>query len=186
MLTIRLSRTGKKKQPQYRIVVIEKHKDPWADAIEIVGNYNPRAEGENITLNEERIKHWIGSGAQPSETVHNMLVNAGIIEGAKQKSVTISKKRAAKTEGKKAAAEEKKAADAEKAKEAEAAKAEEAKAEVANDDSGNNGDTEVEEVKVDDAEVKTEDAEVIATSEEVKPEAEEVKADDAPEEKTEE
>lgn len=139
MLTIRLSRTGKKKAPQYRIVLMEKHRDPWSPAKEILGNYNPRAEKDGVILKTERIQHWLSMGAQPSNTVHNMLVKAGVIEGEKQKSVAISKKRAAKMEGKKAEAAEKEkeaaeaakaAAEAEKEKEAEAAAEPEAPAEA--------------------------------------------------------
>ena len=117
MLTIRLSRTGKKKAPQYRIVLMEKHRDPWAPAKEILGNYNPRAEKDGLVLKTERIEYWLSQGAQPSNTVHNLLVSAGIIKADKQKAVRISKKRSAKLE-------EKKAEEAEKQKEAqEAAKA---------------------------------------------------------------
>ena len=107
MLTIRLSRTGKKKQPQYRIVLQENHRDPWSPAKEILGHYNPRAKKNNIVLDEERIKHWLSIGAQPSATVHNMLVNAGIIKANKKRVVTISKKRAAKMEEKKVEKQEK-------------------------------------------------------------------------------
>ncbi len=132
MLTIRLSRTGKKKQPQYRIVLQESHRDPWSPAKEILGRYNPRAEKDNIILDEERIKHWLSVGAKPSATVHNILVNAGIIKADKQGVVTISKKRTAKMEGKKAEKAEKEieAKEAAKAaKEAEKAKATEEKEE---------------------------------------------------------
>ncbi|MDF1549736.1 MAG: 30S ribosomal protein S16 [Bacteroidales bacterium] len=72
MLAIKLSRFGKKKQPTYRIVVLEKNKDPWGDYLENLGHYNPRSK--EITLNAERIKYWISQGAQPSDTIHNILV----------------------------------------------------------------------------------------------------------------
>ena len=130
MLTIRLSRTGKKKQPQYRVVLQENHRDPWSPAKEILGHYNPRAKENNIVLEADRIKHWISVGAKPSATVHNMLVNAGIIEADKEGVVTISKKRTKKMEAKKAEKQEKDLADKEAkkaAKEAEVAKAKEEK-----------------------------------------------------------
>ena len=119
MVTIRLSRTGKRHAPQYRIVVQQKHRDPWSPAIEILGTYNPRTNPSTVNLKEDRIKEWLKNGAQPSETVHNLFVNAGLIEGKKKKAVTISNKRKAKM-GEKAtaaaeAAEAKKVADAEKA-----------------------------------------------------------------------
>jgi small subunit ribosomal protein S16 len=128
MLTIRLSRTGKKHKPQYRIVVQEKARDPWSPAIEVVGHYNPNHQPSTIDLTEERIKHWISKGAQPSASVQNMLINAGIVKADKKsRSVTISKKRAVKLVEKNAAAIEKKKAAAEKkAAEAEKKKAEDA------------------------------------------------------------
>ena len=79
MLTIRLSRIGKKKQPQYRIVLQESHRDPWSPAKEILGNYNPRAEKDGVTLKEERITYWLSQGAKPSATVHHLLLAAGLI-----------------------------------------------------------------------------------------------------------
>ena len=138
MLTIRLSRTGKRHKPQYRIVVQEKTQDPWAPAKEIVGLYNPHTQPSTIELKEDRIKDWIAKGAQPSASVHNMLVNAGIIKADKASSVSITKKRAGKLEEKRAEAEEakkaaeeaKKAEEEAKKAEAEAAKAAEAEAEA--------------------------------------------------------
>jgi len=132
MLTIRLSRTGKKKAPQYRIVLMEKHRDPWSPAKEILGHYNPRAEKDGVVLKQDRIEYWLSQGAQPSNTVHNMLVNAGILKADKQKSVTISNKRTAKINEKNAEAEEKKREAEEKVKAAaEAEAAEKAQAEAA-------------------------------------------------------
>lgn len=124
MLTIRLSRIGKKHQPQYRIVVQEKTQDPWAPAKDVVGHYNPLTKPSTITLEEERIKEWLSKGAQPSSTVHNMLVNAGIIKEDKINTITITKKRADKlAEAKKAEEEAKLAAEEAKKAEEEAAKA---------------------------------------------------------------
>jgi small subunit ribosomal protein S16 len=126
MLTIRLSRIGKKKQPQYRLVLQEAQHDPWSPAKEILGHYNPRSEKDQTVLHIERIQYWLSQGAKPSATVHNMLVNAGVIKAEKMNTVTISKERAKKMEDQKAAEEQKKreAEEAAKAaKEAEAAKA---------------------------------------------------------------
>lgn len=119
MLTIRLSRTGKRHAPQYRIVVQEKTQDPWAPAKEIVGTYNPHTQPSTVELKKERIEYWLEHGAQPSETVHNMLVEAGLIEGDKIDVVHITGKRKEKMAQK--AEEAKEAQEAEKAKKAEEA-----------------------------------------------------------------
>lgn len=130
MLTIRLSRTGKKKAPQYRIVLQERHRDPWSPAKEILGTYNPRVQENGVNLKTERIEYWLGQGVQPSNTVHNLLVNAGLIKADKQKVVRISKKRAAKMEEKKAEVAEKENEEAEATKATEEKKtAEEAEVE---------------------------------------------------------
>lgn len=94
MLAIKLSRVGKKKQPSYRVLVLPKTKDPWGDYLENVGIYNPKAKPKMIQLNAERIKYWISKGAQPTPTVHNLLVSQGIIEGKKLPVSRISKRHA--------------------------------------------------------------------------------------------
>jgi len=94
MLAIRFSRKGKKKQPTYRLIVNEKTKDTQGDYLENLGIYNPRTKVAE--LKADRIKYWLGMGAQPSATVWNLLVSKGIIEGKKRKVSKISKKRAAK------------------------------------------------------------------------------------------
>lgn len=94
MLSIRLSRIGKKKQPHYRVIVVDKKRDPWGKSIEILGSRNPRSK--ETVLKEERIKYWLGQGAQPSNTVWNMLVDAEIVKGDKRGVTHISKKRAGK------------------------------------------------------------------------------------------
>lgn len=132
MLTIRLSRTGKHKAPQYRIVLQENSQDPWAPAKEILGNYNPRREPVEITLKKERIEYWMSVGAKPSATVHNLLLNAGIIKGEKATTMSITKRRADKLVEQKAAAEQAKIDAEAKAKaEAEAKKAAEEAAKLA-------------------------------------------------------
>lgn len=104
MLVIRLTRIGKKKQPSYRLVVQDKTKDPWGKALDIVGNYNPRTTPKTLVLKEDRIKEWMSKGAQPSPTVHNLLVNAKVITGEKVKATTGDVKNAHKKEGEKPAA----------------------------------------------------------------------------------
>ena len=83
MIVLRLTRVGKKKQPSYRLVVQEKHKDPWGKAFEILGQYNPRTNPKTINFKADRIKEWLAKGAQPSATVHNLLVDAKIITAEK-------------------------------------------------------------------------------------------------------
>jgi len=73
VLSIRLARIGKKKKPYYRVVVIEKSRPRNGRTIEIVGTYDPLKKPAAIQLNAERIKHWIGCGAQPSDTVRSFL-----------------------------------------------------------------------------------------------------------------
>ncbi|MFC1703050.1 30S ribosomal protein S16 [Patescibacteria group bacterium] len=86
MLVIRLTRVGKKKQPTYRIVVQEKHRDPWGTSVEILGHYNPRTK--EIEVKGDRVKHWISKGAQPSPTMNNLLITNKIIEGDKLRATT--------------------------------------------------------------------------------------------------
>lgn len=82
MLVIRLFRVGKKNQPSYKIVVIDKSKASRRGRfVEEVGFYNPLTK-EKI-LKGERIKYWMSQGVKPSDTVHNLLVSEKIIEGKK-------------------------------------------------------------------------------------------------------
>ncbi len=78
MLSIRLARVGKKKMPSYRIVVIDKRRPRNGRFVEIVGTYNPLKNPAEIKLEAERIKYWLGCGAQPSDTVVSFLRNQKI------------------------------------------------------------------------------------------------------------
>jgi len=78
VLAIRLARFGKKKKPFYRVVVIEKSRPRNGRTMEIVGTYDPLKNPAAIQLNAERIKYWIGCGAQPSDTVRSFLRNQKI------------------------------------------------------------------------------------------------------------
>jgi len=100
MVVIRLTRVGKKKQPTYRLVVQEKHQDPWGKAMDIVGNYNPRTTPKTVVLKAERIKEWISKGAQPSPAVHNLLLTHKVIEGEKVAVTTTGKSGAKAAEAK--------------------------------------------------------------------------------------
>jgi len=74
VLAIRLARIGKKKKPFYRVVVLDKRKPRNGRTVEIVGTYDPLKEPAEIKLDAERIKYWLGCGAQPSDTVRSFLL----------------------------------------------------------------------------------------------------------------
>ncbi|MFZ3054939.1 MAG: 30S ribosomal protein S16 [Minisyncoccales bacterium] len=91
MLVIRLFRTGKKKQPSYKVVVTDRNNPPQGGKfVEQVGFYNPITREK--TFHSERINYWMGVGAQPSDTVYNILINEGVIKGEKKKIVFKKKK----------------------------------------------------------------------------------------------
>jgi small subunit ribosomal protein S16 len=80
-LKIRLARGGAKKRPFYRIVVAEASAPRDGRYVERVGTYNPmvpKDHEQRMTLNAERIAHWLGQGAQPTERVQKMLAAAGL------------------------------------------------------------------------------------------------------------
>ena len=82
MLMIRFQRIGRTNDPAFRIVVLEKERAAKAgNIVELLGTYNPRSKA--LTLNEEQVKHWISKGAQPTGSIHNLLINKGVIEGKK-------------------------------------------------------------------------------------------------------
>lgn len=98
MLAIKLSRFGKKKQAYFRLIVLEKTKDPWGDYLENLGTMNPRVADRAIKFNVERIKYWLEKGAQPTDTVRNILIDLGIVKGEKSRTIRMSKERTAKME----------------------------------------------------------------------------------------
>ena len=73
MLMIRLSRTGARKQPQYRVVVIEKERARNGRPVEVVGTYNPRTTPASIELKRERIDYWVSKGARMSDRVSKIV-----------------------------------------------------------------------------------------------------------------
>jgi small subunit ribosomal protein S16 len=73
MVAIRLARTGAKKKPSYRVVVMDKRRARDSRNIEIVGHYNPRPDPIELVLKRDRIDYWLGVGAQPSDTVKRLL-----------------------------------------------------------------------------------------------------------------
>jgi small subunit ribosomal protein S16 len=83
MLTIRLQRVGRKNDPSFRVVVVESKRGPKSGSyLEVVGSYDARTN--RTDLQGEKIKEWIGKGVQVSDTVHNLLITKGIVEGKKR------------------------------------------------------------------------------------------------------
>ena len=93
MISIRLSRTGKKHQPSYRLIAIDKRKDPWGNYLENLGSYNPMVKPKTVQFKTDRIKYWLSVGAKPTPTVWNILVDQKIVTGSKIKSGGAAKKK---------------------------------------------------------------------------------------------
>jgi len=77
---IRLKRMGAKKAPFYRVVVADSRAPRDGKFIEEIGYYNPITEPAEIKIDAEKAKKWLGTGAQPSDTVKSLLKKSGIIE----------------------------------------------------------------------------------------------------------
>jgi len=121
MLAIKLQRIGKKHQPSYRFIVAEKKSKMQAPPVEDLGSYNPFTKATNVQ--KDRILHWIKMGAQPTLTVHNLLVGQGVVMAPKR-AVKMKKAVAAPApEAAAAPAAEAPAAEAPKAETAEGATA---------------------------------------------------------------
>ncbi|MGD2029395.1 MAG: 30S ribosomal protein S16 [Desulfobacterales bacterium] len=75
---IRLARHGAKKRPFYRIVIADSESPRDGKFLENVGTYDPVADPAKVSLKQERIKHWIGQGAIPTDTVKNILKKQGV------------------------------------------------------------------------------------------------------------
>ena len=73
MLTIRLARTGARKQPHYRVVVIEKERARNGRPLEVVGTYNPRTNPGSIDIKRDRVEYWISKGAKMSDRVSKLM-----------------------------------------------------------------------------------------------------------------
>ncbi|MFH2104752.1 MAG: 30S ribosomal protein S16 [Parcubacteria group bacterium] len=81
MLKIRLTRTGRKNQPLYRVVLAEHARPVKGKFIEVLGVYDPRGKQGEPKLEAERIKYWLGQGAQVSPRVASILLKAGVVKG---------------------------------------------------------------------------------------------------------
>ena len=82
MLMIRLARVGARKQPHYRIVVIEKDRARNGRSVEVVGIYNPRTNPASVELKRDRIDYWTSNGAHLSVRVSKLLAKAPVAESA--------------------------------------------------------------------------------------------------------
>lgn len=80
MLKIRLSRTGKKRQPSYRVVVTDIRAKRDGRIVERIGNYNPLTDPAEFTIKEDRALHWLSVGAQPTDAVRRLLDKQGTID----------------------------------------------------------------------------------------------------------
>ncbi|MDJ0757692.1 MAG: 30S ribosomal protein S16 [Ardenticatenaceae bacterium] len=84
MLRIRLSRKGKKKQPQYRVVVADVKFKRDGRFVENIGYYNPLTDPPTVEIKEDRALHWLSVGAQPSDPVRHMLQKRGTFDRLKR------------------------------------------------------------------------------------------------------
>jgi small subunit ribosomal protein S16 len=81
MLAIRFQRVGRRNDPAFRIVVTERRSKPKGSGIEILGSYHPKTK--QTALKNGRILYWISKGAKASDTVRNLLISKGVIQGKK-------------------------------------------------------------------------------------------------------
>jgi len=80
---IRLKRIGRRRQPSYRVAIMDQRRTRDGLVIEEVGTFNPLRKDEHaLQLKRERIEYWIGVGAQPTDTVRSLLVKQGLLKGA--------------------------------------------------------------------------------------------------------
>lgn len=77
---MRLMRMGDKKNPIYRVVVVDARKALTGEYVDCVGHYNPTANPAELTINVEKAQDWLKKGVQPTETVKSLLVKTGAME----------------------------------------------------------------------------------------------------------
>jgi small subunit ribosomal protein S16 len=95
MVKIRLQRVGAKNRPSYRLVVADSRAPRDGAFINIIGHYNPLTDPETIVIDEEKARHWLKQGAQPTDTAARLLVKLGVInkpKTAEKKTVTTKDK----------------------------------------------------------------------------------------------
>ncbi len=101
MVRIRLRRMGKKHQPSYRIIVVDRRKDGLGNYVENIGFYNNIVNPKVLKIDKERALYWLSKGAQPTDTVRSLLQKEGVIPGgspakSKKAKPRLSKKAKAK------------------------------------------------------------------------------------------
>lgn len=143
MVRIRLQRLGRRHRPFFRLNAVDQRSKLDGSVIEELGWYNPVARGgeQEYSLNEDRIRHWLSVGAQPTDTVKDILVKHGMYDADKRKGELqarfgekmrrVEEERRAAEEAARAAAEAKAKAEAEAKAKAEAEAKEKAAAEAA-------------------------------------------------------
>lgn len=105
MVVIRLTRVGKKNSPAYRVVVAEKRRAVKRKFIEVIGHYNPILKPKQVVISRDRAIFWLKAGAQPSDTVRNLMADLEII--AKKEKINIKYGRSKKKKDLKAESEAK-------------------------------------------------------------------------------
>jgi len=108
LLVIRLTRFGKKKQPFYRIVIADRRAPIQGKYIEKIGHFNPLDNKARLFVDKKRAEKWLKNGAKPSDTVHNLLVEAGILK----KKIITKYKRSKKSHSAKATRDKEKTKEA--------------------------------------------------------------------------
>ena len=96
MVKMRLVRMGDKKNPIYRVVVVDSRKAATGEYIECVGHYRPTCNPVELDVKAELAKDWLAKGVQPTETVKNLLVKAGAMEQSKKLSPSKTKTKKSK------------------------------------------------------------------------------------------
>ena len=95
---LRLKRMGAKQKPFYRIIVADSRSPRDGRFIETVGTYDPIKATDNITVKEDRVTYWLDNGAQPTDTVKNLLSKSGVWATYKNSKVKKASKKATKEE----------------------------------------------------------------------------------------
>jgi small subunit ribosomal protein S16 len=126
---LRLRRMGKKKQPVYKVVAADARSPRDGKFIEAIGLYNPKTDPATVDIKEARAIYWLGVGAQPTDTVKNLLSHQGIIlkrelmkQGLSEEQIAVKMDEWKKLNEANLAAASKKKADKAKAKKASADK----------------------------------------------------------------
>ena len=96
MVKMRLFRMGDKKNPIYRVVVVDSRKAATGEYIDCVGHYRPTCDPVELTIDTAKAQDWLSKGVQPTETVKNLLVKAGAIEKSSKLSPSKTKTKKSK------------------------------------------------------------------------------------------